>query len=53
MKLKLLILNMKNLQALVDGSAPLHKNAHAVTGNYFKKKGYKEIAPYQPEDAPR
>ena len=36
---------MKNLQALVDGSAPLHKTAHVATEDYFKRKGYKEIAP--------
>ena len=44
MKLKLLILNM-NLQALIDGSAPLHKTAHVPTGDHFKSRDYKEIAP--------
>jgi hypothetical protein len=29
---------MKNLQALIDGSAPLHKTAHVATGDHFKKK---------------
>jgi hypothetical protein len=37
---------MKNLQALIDGSAPLYKTAHVATGNYFKNKEYKEIGPY-------
>jgi len=36
---------MKILQGLVDGSAPLHKNAHVATGDHFKARDYKEIAP--------
>lgn len=42
-----------NLQALIDGSAPLYKTAHVSTGDHFKNKGYKEIAPNQSEDSPR
>ena len=44
---------MKNLQALIDGSAPPYKTAHVPTGDHFKYRGYKEIAPNQIEDAPR
>ena len=44
---------MKNLQKLIDGSAPLHKNAHVPTNDYFKSRGYKEIVPYQSENEPR
>jgi len=38
--------NMKKLQELIDGSAPLHKNTRVATGDYFKRRKYKEIAPY-------
>jgi hypothetical protein len=44
---------MDNLQLLIDGRAPLHKNAHINTKGHFKEKGYKEISPNQLEDAPR
>jgi hypothetical protein len=44
---------MDKLQALIDGNAPLYKNAHVPTGDYFKSRGYLEIAPNQSEDAPR
>ena len=43
---------MDNLQMLIDGRAPLHKNAHVDTKRHFKDKGYKEI-PKLNEDAPR
>jgi hypothetical protein len=36
---------MDSLQALIDGSAPLHKTAHIDTKSYFKDKGYFEISP--------
>jgi len=36
---------MDNLQMLIDGRAPLHKNAHVDTKRHFKDKGYKEILP--------
>jgi hypothetical protein len=44
---------MDNLQMLIDGRAPLHKNAHIDTNGYFKENGYKEIVPNQTEEAPR
>jgi len=44
---------MENLQSLIDGRAPVHKNAHVDTKGHFKDKGYKEILPNQTEDAPR
>lgn len=44
---------MDNLQMLIDGSAPLYKNAHIPTGDHFKNRGYLEIAPNQSEDSPR
>jgi len=44
---------MDSLQMLIDGRAPLHKNAHIHTNDYFKTKGYKEIVPYQSENEPR
>ena len=47
------MLNMKNLQALVDGSALLYKTAHIPTDDYFKIRGYKEIVPYQSENESR
>ena len=42
-----------NLQSLIEGSAPLYKNAHVPAGVHFKVWGYLEIAPNQSEDAPR
>ena len=36
---------MDNIQMLIDGRAPLHKNAHVDTKGHFKDKGYKEILP--------
>lgn len=47
------ILNTKVLQTLIDGSAPLSKEAHINTNEHFKKLQYGEIAPYQKEDSPR
>ena len=44
---------MDNLQTLIDGSAPLYKNANVPAGVHFKSRGYLEIAPNQSEDAPR
>jgi hypothetical protein len=40
---------MSNLQAFIDGTAPLTKQAHTNTKTHFKAKGYNEITPYQTE----
>jgi len=44
---------MKVLQTLINGSAPLSKQAHIDTATYFIDKGYKEIIPYHKMDEPR
>lgn len=44
LNLKLLTLNI-NLRSLIEGSAPLYKNAHVPAGVHFKGRGYLEIAP--------
>ena len=44
---------MDNLQALIDGTAPLYKNGHVATDKHYKSRDYKEIAPNQTEDSPR
>jgi hypothetical protein len=36
---------MKSLKELVEGTATVNKNAHIATGDHFKSRGYKEIAP--------
>jgi len=44
---------MDNLQMLIDGRVSLHKSAHIDAKGHFKNRGYKEISPNQPGDAPR
>lgn len=44
---------MKVLQAFIDGTVPLAKQAHVDTKAHFKTKGYLEIIPYQTEQSPR